>query len=86
MGLLNVQTDDFEDVIPGSNYTVFRAKKNILARSNFGMYASNRQSSGEDYNRVLGGDVNFTIRKNTDIQGFIAKSWTPGRALAFDTG
>jgi hypothetical protein len=78
VGLLNVQTDDFEDA-SGSNYTVFRAKRNILARSNFGFFASNRQSSGSDYNRVMGADVNFTLLKNTDIQGFIGRSVTPGR-------
>jgi hypothetical protein len=78
LGVLNVQTDDFNGV-PGSNYTVVRAKRNVLARSNYGLFTSNRQSSGDDYNRVLGGDVNFTLGKNTDLQGFVAKSWTPGR-------
>ena len=77
LGFLNVQTDDFEQT-PGSNYTVFRAKKNILARSNVGLFASNRQASGNDYNRVFGADANFTVFKNTDIQGFIGRSDTPG--------
>jgi hypothetical protein len=27
---------------------------------------------------VIGGDVNFTFLKNTDVQGFLAKSSTPG--------
>ncbi len=77
IGLLSVQTDDFEGT-PGSNYTVFRAKRNILARSNVGLFVSNRQSSSGDYNRVFGADANFTIFKNTDIQGFIGRSITPG--------
>jgi hypothetical protein len=77
VGFLNVQTDDFEST-PGSNYTVFRTKRNILARSNVGLFASNRQASGSDYNRVVGADANFTIFKNTDIQGFIGRSITPG--------
>lgn len=78
LGLLNVQTGLF-DGRAGSNYTVFRAKRNVLARSNVGMFASNRQSTGGDYNRVFGADANFTLFKNTDIQGFIGKSSTPGR-------
>ncbi|MEO5896210.1 MAG: DUF5916 domain-containing protein [Vicinamibacterales bacterium] len=78
IGLLNVQTDRFEGR-PGSNYTVFRGKRNILARSNIGLFASNRQSSGGDYNRVIGADANFTLFKNTDVQGFIGRSITPGR-------
>ncbi len=77
IGLLNAQTGGFGDR-PGSNYTVFRGKRNILARSNVGLFTSNRQSSATDYNRVFGGDANFTLFKNTDLQGFLAKSWTPG--------
>ena len=78
LGLLNVQTGGF-DGRAGSNYTVLRAKRNVLARSNVGMFASNRQSTGGDYNRVFGADANFTLFKNTDLQGFIGKSSTPGR-------
>src|SRR5207244_984865 len=65
LGLLNVQTGRFEGQ-PGSNYTVFRTKRNVLARSNVGTFFSNRQSSGTDYNRVAGADLNFTLFKNTD--------------------
>jgi hypothetical protein len=49
-----------------------------LARSNVGLFVSNRQADGADYNRVIGGDANFTLFKNTDVQGFLAKSTTPG--------
>jgi Domain of unknown function (DUF5916)/Carbohydrate family 9 binding domain-like len=77
IGLLDVQTSRL-DGMPGSNYLVLRAKRNVLARSNVGVFASNRQANASDYNRVVGGDVNFTVFKNTDIQGFLAKSATPG--------
>ncbi len=77
IGLLDVQTGRF-GATPGSNYLVFRAKRNVLARSNVGVFASNRQATGPDDNRVLGGDVNFTLFRNTDVQGFLAKSATPG--------
>jgi len=62
----------------GSNYLVFRGKRNVLARSNVGLFVSNRQADAADYNRVVGGDANFTLFKNTDVQGFLAKSTTPG--------
>jgi hypothetical protein len=78
LGVLNVQTDRF-DQTPGSNYAVVRAKRNILARSNVGWFFSNRQSGEDDFNRVFGADANFTIFKNTDIQGFLGRSVTPGR-------
>ena len=82
VGFLNVQTGDFDDGfedLDGSNYTVARVKRNILSRSNVGMFVSNRQSSGGDFNRVFGADANFTVFKNTDIQGFIGRSVTPGK-------
>jgi hypothetical protein len=77
IGLLNVQTGASR-VARGSNYLVFRGKRNVLARSNVGLFVSNRQADGADYNRVIGGDANFTLFKNTDVQGFLAKSTTPG--------
>jgi hypothetical protein len=77
LGLLNVQTGRF-DATPGSNYLVFRGKRNVLARSNVGVFVSSRQANTADFNRVIGGDANFTLFKNTDIQGFLAKSSTPG--------
>jgi hypothetical protein len=77
IGLLDVQTGTSR-VARGSNYLVFRGKRNVLARSNVGLFVSNRQADGADYNRVIGGDANFTLFKNTDVQGFLAKSTTPG--------
>ncbi len=79
IGVLNVQTDR-KDLLPGSNYAVFRAKRNLFARSNIGTFLSNRQSRSGEYNRVAGGDATFTLFKNTDLQGFLARSWTPGRS------
>ena len=78
IGLLNVQTGRFQGTA-GSNYTVARAKRNILARSNVGLFVANRQGTGNDVNRVFGADANFTLFKNTDVQGFLGRSVTPGR-------
>jgi hypothetical protein len=78
LGVLSAQTDR-AGAVPGSNSTVVRAKRNVLARSNVGGFLSNRQSSPSEYNRVVGGDATFTLFKNTDLQGFVARSFTPGR-------
>lgn len=78
LGLLTAQTDDFQGR-RGSNYTVLRAKRNVLARSNVGAFFSGRHTSGADGNQVAGADVNLTLFKNTDIQGFLGRSFTPGR-------
>jgi len=56
-----------------------RTKRNVFARSNVGTFFSNRQSSTGEYNRVAGGDMTLTLLKNTDVQAFLARSWTPGR-------
>lgn len=78
LGVLTAQTGGVGNT-PGSNYLVLRAKRNVLARSNIGPFFSNRQSSPGEYNRVAGVDATFTVFKNTDVQGFLAKSWTPGK-------
>jgi hypothetical protein len=78
VGVLAVQTGR-ADRTPASGYTVLRTKRNVLARSNLGVFLSNRQSSSAEYNRVAGGDATFTLLKNTDVQAFLARSWTPGR-------
>lgn len=78
VGVLSVQTGRF-DRIPGSHYTVARAKRNVFARSYVGGFFSNRQASRADYNRVIGADASFTFLKNVDLAGFISKSSTPGR-------
>lgn len=78
VGILNVQTGGFEQT-GGSNYTVVRAKRNIFARSNLGGFVSHRQGRSGALNRVFGADANFTLFKNTDIQGFVGRSVTPGK-------
>jgi hypothetical protein len=78
IGLLNAQTGRFEGR-PGANYTVLRARRNVFSRSNFGAFVSNRQTSGSDYNRVAGADLNLIVFKNTYVNGFLGKSFTAGR-------
>ena len=80
LGLLNVQTDDFEGQT-GHNYSVLRVKKNVLARSNVGVFLTNRQADEKvDYNRVAGAEATFTFLGNTDIHGSLGRSFTSGVA------
>lgn len=79
VGILNVQTDGTGST-GKSNVSVVRVKRNVLARSNIGAFASNRQGgSASAFNRVAGADATFTLGRSTDIQGFLARSWTEGR-------
>lgn len=79
LGVLSVQTGTVGRT-RGSNAAVVRVKRNVLARSNIGAFLSNRQSSPDEYNRVAGADATLTLFKNTDLQGFLARAWTPGRS------
>ena len=77
IGLLNMQTDT-EFGIQGSNFGVYRVKRNVLERSSIGAMFTNRQSSLDgDYNRVFGADANFVVADNLNLQGFVAKTETP---------
>jgi hypothetical protein len=77
IGLLNMQTDT-EFGIEGSNFGVYRVKRNVLERSSIGAMFTNRQSSLDgDYNRVFGADANFVLANHLNLQGFVAKTETP---------
>jgi len=87
IGLLNVQTaeheflDDegkVEDVEPTTNWTVARVTKNIGERSNIGMMFTNRQSSADDWNRVIGFDTTLNPNQNMSVNGYFTASDNPG--------
>ena len=80
VGLMTIQTDP-EGAAPGDNYTVLRARRDVLKTSDVGAIFLSRQSTnGGDYNRVYGADANFRFRRALSINGFLAKSETPGVA------
>lgn len=72
-----MQTDRLDT--GGDNFSVVRLKRNVMARSNVGLFVSNRQSSTTDFNRVVGADAAISMSRNSDFQGFLARSWTAGR-------
>jgi len=78
IGVMSMQTDDRE-ALPATNYTVLRARRDVLSNSDVGAIVMNRQSSvSGDYNRVVGADMNFRFFKNLSWNSFLAKSETPG--------
>ncbi len=77
LGFINMQTDTTLGV-QGSNFGVYRVKRDVLERSSVGAMFTNRQSSLDgDYNRVFGVDGNFVFADNLNLQGFVAKTETP---------
>jgi hypothetical protein len=77
VGAIDMQTQD-QFGVEGSNFGVFRIKRDLLERSSVGAMFTNRQSSiAGDHNRVFGVDGNFVFAKNLNLQGFVAKTETP---------
>jgi uncharacterized protein DUF5916/cellulose/xylan binding protein with CBM9 domain len=85
-GFINILTDktsyindDDEDVsIPVTNYTVLRLQNDLPNNSNIGIIGLNQESlENPEYERSLGIDGNFFVSENSQIGGYIAKSFNP---------
>jgi hypothetical protein len=81
VGAMTVQTQA-TDGREGDNYTVLRGRRDILKNSDIGAIFLSRQSAGpsSDRNQVAGVDANFRFVKALSVNGFLAKSSTPGLA------
>ena len=79
VGLMTIQTQSV-DGRDGDNYTVLRGRRNVLRNSDVGAIFLSRQSAGasSDRNQVAGVDANFRFLKALSLNGFLAKSATPG--------
>jgi len=82
IGVLNMQTDDFEDRLASNNYTVLRISRDLPNRSSFGGIFVNRQGTGglapdEDHNRTYAVDGKWGIGQSTVLSSFVARTETP---------
>ena len=79
VGLMTIQTQS-DNGRDGDNYTVLRGRRDILRNSDVGAIFLSRQSSGasENRNEVAGVDANFRFIRALSLNGFLAKSFTPG--------
>jgi hypothetical protein len=81
LGALSMQSEP-HDGTPGQNYTVARVRRDIFGSSDVGAIVMSRQASGRggDFNRVVGADANFRVLRSLNLNGFAARSDTPGEA------
>ena len=80
VGVMSMQTDDTA-ASPGTNYTVVRARRDVLQNSDVGAIFMNRQSTlAGDYNRVAGVDANFRFFRYLSWNSFFVRSDTPDAA------
>jgi hypothetical protein len=79
LGFMTMQSQDLVEG-PSENYTVARVRRDILGNSDIGAIVTSRDASGGsgDFNRVFGADANFRFYRYFSINGFAAKSETPG--------
>jgi len=72
VGALNVQTGS-HDGRDGENFTVGRARKEVLGRSYIGAIVTNRQG-GPARNTVVGADARFTFLNHLNVMGLVARA------------
>ena len=84
-GLLNMQTERVEGITHANNFTAARVVQELANRSTLGALFVNRQGTGRevpsgDYNRTAAIDGRWWVGQYTNVQGFAARTFTPGRA------
>ncbi len=80
-GMLDVQTsavsglgDDGDIDVAATNWGVGRIKRNVGERSSIGAIFTNKQVSGDEWNRVVGFDADINPSRQVNLTGFFAAS------------
>ena len=79
VGAMTIQTQG-QGTRAGDNFTTLRARRDVLRNSDVGAIFLSRQSAGasSDRNQVAGLDANFRFKGSLSLNGFFARSFTPG--------
>jgi uncharacterized protein DUF5916/cellulose/xylan binding protein with CBM9 domain len=92
VGVLNIQAGNLDAVngqllVPATNFTVLRAKRDILRRSTIGGMFTNRSDSTvvNGSNQSYGVDAAFAFYQNVAASAYYARSITPGQAKDDDS-
>jgi len=83
VGLLNMQTSDYNDTVASTNFSVARVSRDLPNRSSIGAILTNRQATGDlapdnAYGRTFGLDGKIGIGMTSVLSGFLSKTDTPG--------
>ncbi|MDE2927543.1 MAG: DUF5916 domain-containing protein [Acidobacteriota bacterium] len=83
LGVLNMQTNDVEEVTPAHNFTVLRVAREVGSRSAFGAIFINKVATGtaarpNQFNRTYGMDANIGIGERWTFFNYAARTETPG--------
>jgi hypothetical protein len=89
LGAFHIVTDETpleEELVPQTSFSALRVKQDVFTRSSLGAMllskspATEAETPESGANHVGALDFNFAISENTELQGFVAKSETPGLA------
>ena len=80
VGALNMQTDDRGPGVESTNFSVFRLRRDVLARSSIGVLFGNRSKSiaTQGSNQTYGVDASFAFFENINFVTYYAKTQTEG--------
>ncbi|MEP6783720.1 MAG: DUF5916 domain-containing protein, partial [Acidobacteriota bacterium] len=81
IGALDIQTDNAFG-IPGSNFFVGRYSRDVFKRSRVGAIFINKDNVDDPaghFNRTMGVDANLALSSTLQVQGYLAKTETPGK-------
>jgi hypothetical protein len=77
VGLLSVVTDEVAGLVPREVFSVARMKRDIGDNHYLGVMATDRRGGG-DQNTVVGVDGSFYLTPSTNVQGWMAHTFTRG--------
>ena len=80
LGAMAMRTGDVEGV-PGSDFGVFRARRNLFRSSEIGgilMFRRAADGGGENFNRIYGGDTNIRFPREVDLSVYYLASDAKG--------
>jgi hypothetical protein len=83
LGLLNMQTDDYQDRVAANNFSVMRVTRDLPNRSSVGGLFVNRSGTGSlsldgNTNQTYALDGKWGIGQATMLSSFVARTRTPG--------
>ena len=83
VGVLNMQTDQFEESVASTNFTVMRVSRDLPNRSSIGGIVTNRLETGDlarerSPGRTYGVDGKWGVAPTSMVTGFFAKTDTDG--------
>ena len=83
VGLLNIEQRS-GGTSAATNFTALRLRRNVLANSDIGIIALNKETHGPAFNRVVGTDANFRFFDSLDVNLSLARTFSPAAAVGND--